>query len=70
MLTHLEGATYRKEENEKIYTHCFTDLNQILEYCKKSNIQDKFIMDGLKNSIANDYHITKYQPSYGSFCMG
>jgi hypothetical protein len=43
----------------KSHSHCFTEIRQILEYCKSLNITDDYLIQGLENSIKKNYYITK-----------
>jgi hypothetical protein len=45
--------------NSKGYTHSFTDLIQIIEYCRSIGITDDYLIQGLQNTIDAGYSIKK-----------
>lgn len=48
------------------FTHVFEGLNTILQYCKKAGITDKFLIEGLENSMEKGWFITKR--TGGGYC--
>lgn len=74
-LTPFENFDKEKEKKEtkivmtaKMYKHNFTDLVQILEYYKSIGGNNNYLMDGLINSINNNYKIYKEASKGGTFC--
>ena len=55
------AKTADKQDQNKApeYGHTFTDLIQILEYCKSIKITDEYLIQGLKNTINGGYRIRK-----------
>ena len=66
----MEDTKEKQPKYKTSYTHCFTELAQILEYCNSQDIDDDYLIDGLKNSINADLRIEKPPDTGGHGMMG
>ncbi len=53
----------KSTEAESKFTHSFGSLNTILQYCKNAGITDKFLIEGLENSIKEGCYIKRFSGS-------
>lgn len=54
-----EKKETKVSQNEKSYTHHFTDLVQIIEYCKSIGYDDGYLIQGMENTLQFGYNMKK-----------